>query len=61
MTLIRHRNRGDVDEGGCDLCKPRHKREDDLIPVDFVADEGLNDYLDQIAPHQPEDDWTFGV
>lgn len=23
---VRHINRGDIKEGGCPLCKPRHKR-----------------------------------
>ena len=57
MTLIRHRNRGDVDAGGCDVCKPRHKREDDITPVDFHVEEGLADYLDE---HAPKGDLSFG-
>lgn len=63
-TLIRHRNRGDIDAGGCGVCKPRHKREDDIMPVDFMVDEGLTDYMKDHAPdgsHVPVDSWTFGV
>ena len=59
MTTIRHINRGDVKEGGCEMCKPRHKREDDIIPVDFVVKEGLSDFEDHL--HTPVDDWTFGT
>lgn len=64
MPLIRHRNRGDVDAGGCGLCKPRHKREEDTVPVDFQAVEGLADFLDELEDghaHTPAEDWTFGA
>ena len=50
MTNIRHINRGDVSEGGCDLCKPRQSREDfdrGVIVSDQVV-EGLDDYLDRV-------------
>lgn len=42
-THIRHLNRGDVKDGGCPMCKPRHKREEDLVPVKGVVEEGLED------------------
>ena len=40
---IRHVNRGDVKEGGCSMCKPRHKREDDITPVKAEVEEGMDD------------------
>ena len=44
---IRHINRGDVDEGGCPLCKPRHTRYDEEVPPTFLIEEGFVDYEDQ--------------
>ena len=41
---IRHINRGDINEGGCPLCKPRHTRYDEEIPPAFLIEEGLEDY-----------------
>ena len=49
---IRHINRGDVKEGGCPVCKPRHKRygggwyNTDFSP-DFLIEEGYDEYLDE--------------
>lgn len=60
MTVIRHINRGDIKDGGCAMCKPRHKREGsytlpkDLLSVQDDIEEGLED-------HAHEEDWTFGV
>lgn len=41
---VRHNNRGDVKEGGCPFCKPRHKREEEEIPYSFLINEGLDEY-----------------
>lgn len=42
--LIRHLNRGDVKEGGCPLCKPRHRRFEHEAPPFFLVEEGLAEY-----------------
>ena len=68
-TNIRHINRGDIREGGCAMCKPRHKRfgswtqPKDLLPMGVGAVEGLEDFMDEVEDHihTPEEEWDFGV
>ena len=55
MTQVRHINRGDIREGGCPLCKPRHKRDDGTKPSLDLFEEGLADYEDELEEGDEED------
>ena len=67
MSIMRHINRGDIKEGGCPMCKPRHRRQGsytlpkDLLSVQDDIEEGLADFMTEDHSHTPYEDWTFDV